>query len=166
VKLSEAENLFYKLRDKHNVCERSGYVWDFRFDDAKKRFGRCDHINKTISMSRVLVEINRRPVVEDTILHELAHALVGASEAHGPRWRLVAKSLGCTGKVSVTRKDANVPYQWLGTCPSCRLNFWRDRIGTRSLYCSFCCKRYNSGKVSKEYLVSWTEISLEGNNEH
>jgi hypothetical protein len=42
-------------------------------------------------------KIVKRSEILDTILHEIAHALVGHKEAHGPVWVAKAKEIGCSG---------------------------------------------------------------------
>jgi Zn-dependent protease with chaperone function len=52
--------------------------WVFEYDGAVRRFGRCSHRNKCISLSLKLTQLNwkKNPQqVLDVILHEIAHAL-------------------------------------------------------------------------------------------
>jgi predicted SprT family Zn-dependent metalloprotease len=73
--------------------------WQFRFDRATRRFGCCNHKSKTISLSTVLVGLNDKREVRDTILHEIAHALAGPKvRAHGREWREIALRIGCNGR--------------------------------------------------------------------
>jgi hypothetical protein len=61
--------------------------WRFEFDHAVRRFGHCRFDARTISLSRHLVALNERPPVEDTILHEIAHARIGPSGTRSPARR-------------------------------------------------------------------------------
>lgn len=70
--------------------------WGFRFSDGTRTFGRCRHSDKTISLSRQLTRVNDAHHVIETILHEIAHALCGPHEGHGPRWRAMAVRVGCS----------------------------------------------------------------------
>ena len=36
--------------------------------------------------------------IEDTLLHEIAHALVGRRHHHDAVWRAKAREIGCTGQ--------------------------------------------------------------------
>lgn len=62
---------------------------------AKARFGNCNHDRKTIELSEWHAAGSRWDRVLNTILHEVAHALCGHGEGHGPRWKRVARSIGC-----------------------------------------------------------------------
>ena len=69
--LNDAKTLANELMNQHGL-----YDWTFMFDDAKLRFGQCRHRSKEISLSRELTELNDVVHVKDTILHEIAHALL------------------------------------------------------------------------------------------
>jgi hypothetical protein len=68
---------------------------------ASKRFlGYCDYNTKMIMMSFYFL---RGPTcseskMRNTILHEIAHALVGPFQSHNFIWKNKAKKIGCTGE--------------------------------------------------------------------
>lgn len=69
--------------------------WTFDWDRAVRRAGCCHHGTKTITLSRPIFTLEEnRENARNTLLHEIAHALVGAGEGHGPRWRAQARALG------------------------------------------------------------------------
>ncbi len=80
--------------------------WTAGWDRARLRFGACWPHRKRITLSRILTEINAREQVHDTILHEVAHALVferfGRLHGHGPEWKAVAAELGATPRACST----------------------------------------------------------------
>lgn len=128
--------------------------WRFRFDRAKKRFGLCHYSSKTISLSRSLTELNDAAQVEDTLLHEIAHALTPGA-AHGPRWREVCRRLGakpmrCFG-AEVTRPRPS----YLLVCPRCERAFPRERKTRRALACRACCQTHNGGCYHARYRLLW-----------
>lgn len=92
MELKKAQGKALQLMSEHQLSK-----WNFRFDSAKRRWGLCDHQAKTISLSRHFVELNGESVVMDTILHEIAHALVGPEHGHNSVWRNQAKAIGCSG---------------------------------------------------------------------
>jgi len=51
--------------------------WRLRLDHARRRAGQCDYTNKIISLSRHYVRYAEENHIRDTLLHEIAHALVG-----------------------------------------------------------------------------------------
>ena len=60
----------------------------------------CKEKEKVIQLGRHHA-VNDLPVqVTDTILHEIAHALVGTAARHGPDWRKAALSIGATPQAS------------------------------------------------------------------
>jgi predicted SprT family Zn-dependent metalloprotease len=93
--------------------------WTVKLDRAKARFGQCNYTTKTISLSRALTESTTRERVENTVLHEIAHALVGRKAGHGPVWQAAHRRIGGTGRrtgQATTEQREAVPYRWIGTC--------------------------------------------------
>ena len=82
--LAKTLMLKYKLND-----------WSFEFDSAKKRFGCCNHRRKVISLSCILTDLNDEDKVRDTILHEIAHALLGCGYGHSRIFKLKCVEVGC-----------------------------------------------------------------------
>lgn len=84
------------LGDLHGL----GAWWLFVVDNAKVRAGVCNFVMQRISISRHLILNDDIPFVkvENVILHEIAHALVGSDAGHGPEWKAKAIELGCDGK--------------------------------------------------------------------
>jgi predicted SprT family Zn-dependent metalloprotease len=76
---------------QHGLVERG---WRFRYDESRRYFGRCWHGKKEISLSKRLVLMNDWAHTKETILHEIAHALCGPGENHGPGWRAMAVRVG------------------------------------------------------------------------
>lgn len=72
--------------------------WGFRFDRAKRRLGQCDYTRRVISLSRTITLASNEDEVRQTLLHEVAHALVGHRAGHGPEWKRMARKLGYTGE--------------------------------------------------------------------
>lgn len=62
--------------------------WQFAFMSRRAtwRFGDCDHSRKLIRLSPVLTEMNHMGEVEDTLRHEIAHALCDPSDGHNARF--------------------------------------------------------------------------------
>ncbi len=87
--LDKAGDLARDLMDEHGLA-----LWSFAFDNAKRRCGACHSGKRKITLSRYYVSMNSAPEVEDTIRHEIAHALAGAKAGHGPQWQAVARRIG------------------------------------------------------------------------
>jgi predicted SprT family Zn-dependent metalloprotease len=101
--------------------------WQFQFDRAVRRMGCCHHRQKLITLSPHAVELNVEQEVIDTILHEIAHALVGRGHGHDRVWKKMARRLGCTPKACAVH--AKMPKgQWRAECPNCFLVFNKHRL--------------------------------------
>lgn len=89
------DEMLIEILAKDLMAEHGLDDWTFEFDRAKVRLGACHYSTKTISLSRPLCEWVSEYEIIDTLLHEIAHALVGPGEGHNHRWRRVAVSIGC-----------------------------------------------------------------------
>lgn len=128
------------------------YGWNFKWDGAKRRYGMCTHNTHTISMSRPLVSQMTELEVENIMLHEIAHALVGPGHGHNEVWRRKALSIGCDGKRCGTSEAAAIP-NWRGICPNGHDGITRFRRPAkgRAVSCAVC----NPGSFDKRYVVKW-----------
>ena len=70
--------------------------------------GLCSYKNRVISLSVPYMQIVPANLVEDTILHEIAHAMVGPEAGHGPIWKKMAEYVGC--KPSATSEKSVSTY--------------------------------------------------------
>jgi len=104
--LEKAETLAKAL-----IKEHLSDTYDFKWGKAKKTFGVCyypmDKRKGYIRLSSILVALNTEEHVKDTILHEIAHAIVGFEAGHGKEFKRVAKRLGCTSLTAA--KAGRVP---------------------------------------------------------
>ena len=148
----EARQLAWSLIDKHGLKDKG---WTFEFDNSKKTFGQCWTSRKLIELSRPLTELNDEEQVKDTILHEIAHALVGNEHGHNRVWQTKAKAIGCNGKRCYDTTSVIVPpKKWVAICQSCKTIHSAYRR-TKGSACGVCCKKYNNGRYSDEYLLNW-----------
>lgn len=91
--------------------------WSFGFDRARTRFGACHYRSRRITLSRPLALRNDEDHSRRTILHEVAHALVGPGHAHDEAWTTTAQRLGIADPRPTCAGNA-VPPRWLGECPA------------------------------------------------
>ena len=95
-----------KLMDEHGLGN-----WTFGFGAARRTIGLCNEKEQVIQLARHHAANDPPGQVTDTILHEIAHALAGASAGHGPAWRDAAIRIGATpraSKASDPERDAAV----------------------------------------------------------
>lgn len=79
------------LMEKHGLLEKD---WQFQWS-ANKFHGQCFHKEKLIVLSTRMTSVNTEAVVEDTILHEIAHAFT-PNHGHDEVWQRKAMELGAT----------------------------------------------------------------------
>jgi predicted SprT family Zn-dependent metalloprotease len=87
-KLAAIENMALSLMLHYGISHyklKFGYGWKYR--------GVC-HYNKSIIISLNFALRAEIDDVKNTILHEIAHALVGPGIGHRNEWQLKAKELG------------------------------------------------------------------------
>ncbi len=109
--------------------------WRFCYDLTTKRSGLCSYGDKVISMSEQFCLRLNREEIEDTLLHEVAHALVGQKHGHNAIWIAKALEIGCSGKR--THKHEFVPPNLIVSCRNCGWHVGRDQVRSTSV-CSFC----------------------------
>jgi len=68
----------------HDLMAANGVGdWDLGLDRARRRAGQTDHTRRRITLSRALMELYSPDEVRETVLHEIAHARVGAAHGFG-----------------------------------------------------------------------------------
>lgn len=137
----DAQQLAHNLMIKHGLMSEktTSGGWSFRFNHAKRMLGVCRFHEKRIELSRHFVEANSREAVEDTILHEIAHALAGPKAGHGPKWKAVCQQIGA--KPERLDHTSTMPAgRWVATCSNCGLKHRRHRrpLRERTYICSKC----------------------------
>jgi predicted SprT family Zn-dependent metalloprotease len=130
-----------KLMREHGL---SG--WRLEFDRSVKRFGQMRERQQVISLSAKLVGLNPWPRVRQTVIHEIAHALAGASAGHGAIWKRIARELGHSGSTYYSLADTvQPPMPWQA---SCGCNTFKRARRPRGIYaCRICKQRLTFRKV-------------------
>lgn len=89
--------------------------------------------------------------MQDTILHEIAHALV-PHECHGEIWKQKAKKIGACGeRTKQLPPISKTYYKWSAMCPNCLKVIHRHR--KIKISCGFCDTRFNPN-----YLFIWEKL--------
>lgn len=110
----KAEQLARRLMDDNDLAH-----WQFKFDDAKVRFGQCDCTKKVISLSFYLTVLNEEADVADVIKHEIAHAVDDCRNGHNDVWKATARRLGASANRTYDGNSIKAPTgKWIGTCSS------------------------------------------------
>lgn len=142
--LKDAESLAHRLMSDHGLPH-----WHFEFDRAVRRFGCCVYRIRTITLSKRFALLNSESEVRNTILHEIAHALVGPHHGHDRVWRAKAKELGCSGSRRCAPSVRAPAAKWVAECPGCRREVRRHR--RRIASCGTC----SGGSFNPRYQLRW-----------
>ena len=95
ISLMIKHKLFFEVYRNIETKYHPPYVWKIKFNKSKKNYGLCDGSKRVIYLSKTLLKISTEEEVLDTILHEIAHAIVGYGFGHGKKWKEKAIEIGC-----------------------------------------------------------------------
>ena len=143
--LNEAARLGRRLLDRHGLHD-----WTIVFDRAKRRAGVCRPGKQEIGLSAPLTAIHPEDEVRETILHEVAHALVGPPHGHDAVWRAMALRIGCSGERCTSDDAPGIDGDWVGTCQAGH-RMTRHRRPERPSSCRTCSPSFDVAN-----LLSWT----------
>lgn len=132
---SEAVTLARTLMNEHGLGH-----WIFELDRAKRRAGCCKHRRQSITLSDYYVPRNSEEDIRDTILHEIAHALIGPKHGHDDVWKTVCIRIGAR-PIRCYGEHVNMPKgKWQAKCNSCQKEFHCHRRpkNINSRYCNKC----------------------------
>lgn len=152
MKLQEAENNARYLMGKHQLKG-----WVFKWNTSKRAFGMCDHVKRILSLSESLTRLNNDKDVTDTILHEIAHALLPINCNHGKRWKDKCIEIGAKPERCYDKRIIKADYKYIYHCESCTKEHPYFKKPTRQVACGSCCNAYNSGKWSPRFVLKLKE---------
>lgn len=130
-----------KLMLSHGLSE-----WEFGINNNVRRAGVCHYPTASspgrIELSAHFIEHNSEEEIRDTILHEIAHALVGPRHGHDAVWQAKCREIGakpirCYGQDIIMPKGP-----WRAICPGCETEYDRHRRPAQRMgwYCRSCGK--------------------------
>jgi predicted SprT family Zn-dependent metalloprotease len=130
---AEARRLAHELMARHGLAG-----WSFGFNRRKRSLGLCRYAAQMIELSVYLVYGSSDEEVQDTILHEIAHALVGPGHGHDAAWK--AKCLEVGAKPQRCGQADMPPGHWQAHCGNCGEHFTRYRRPKRlrGWFCRAC----------------------------
>lgn len=145
MELNEAKKLALSLMSDHNLNH-----WSFKWQHQKTSFGTCYHSRKAIGLSKILVPQMTIEAVTNTILHEIAHALVGGGHGHSYIWQRKAIEIGCDGN-RTNDHNVEVKPKYIAICKGCGKEITAHRKPKRSHWC-LCNMRRFSPEMKLEYI--------------
>ncbi|MCE9563097.1 MAG: SprT-like domain-containing protein [Planctomycetes bacterium] len=115
-----------RLLDEHGLT-----AWEFGFNSNVRRAGVCFYPHRKepgrIELSIHFAERNSDEDVLDTILHELAHALVGPGHGHDAVWRAKCRQIGAKPEACYGDEVEMPRGRWRATCAGCVSEYNRHR---------------------------------------
>ena len=105
--LNQYGKIASKLIEDHGLTRGiySKWHWTFDWDSNTKRTGVCNHTERWIMATKKYVEKRGLDAFKNTILHEIAHALVGKGHKHDDIWKKKAIEIGCNLNKYANYKD-------------------------------------------------------------
>ena len=135
-RLAEVRQLASDLFARHGLDD-----WQLTFNRGKRTMGWCLFGPRKIELSIHFVERNSPDIIQDTLLHEIAHALVGPGHGHDALWKQKCAEIGA--RPERLSHEANMPEgRWQALCGHCGRLHHRHRKPKRmkGWYCSPCGK--------------------------
>jgi hypothetical protein len=133
------------------VAEHGLDGWTVGLDRAKARAAACHFRDRRITLSAHLTALHPEEEVRDTILHEVAHALVGPRHGHDAVWRATALAIGSSG-TRCLEAAPGIEGDWWGVCPAGHRTT-RHRRPVRVMTCSQCSRTFDI-----RHLIEWSRL--------
>ncbi len=136
---AEIREMARRLLSQHGLSE-----WEFGINSNRRRIGVCFSPSGSflgrIEISSHFAERNSDAEIRDTILHEIAHALVGPAHGHDAVWRAKCAEIGARPERCYGDEVEMPKGKWRATCRSCETEYDRHRRPASSMgwYCRAC----------------------------
>ena len=115
--------------------------WSFGYDRARRRLGACHPASRRITVSAVLAGDLSEAEVEDTIRHEIAHAIDWERRGttnHDATWKAVATACGASPSRTFRGDLPHSDAAYQAACPSCGTTAGFYRQPVRAPRCRSC----------------------------
>jgi predicted SprT family Zn-dependent metalloprotease len=113
--------------------------WTFTYNRRKTEMGLCLYSPKRIELSQYFIELNGDEAVRETLLHEIAHALVGPGHGHDLFWKQQCLKIGA--KPERLCHSVSMPEgRWGAQCGYCGMLHYKHRKPKHMVgwFCSRC----------------------------
>lgn len=133
-----------ELLTEHGLAEQG---WKFAFCHSKQHLGWCKHTRKEIQFSSYFTH-NEREEIEDVILHEIAHALVGPKHGHDYVWQMKCVEIGARPERLNSTSTTSATHNYIIECQKCGQQLKRHRLRPALLE-RYHCAKIIDGEVCK-----------------
>lgn len=150
-------NQTYHIGNKSINIVEAGYK--FKWDNAKRRFGRANYGKKFVGLSRPICQLNidDDDSIKDTILHEIAHVLayeLYGHRGHGTTWKRCCVEIGAKPERCFNMSEVETPKpKYKAECSGCGKVYRRHRRPGGGAACGRCC----NGTYNKDFILQWEE---------
>jgi hypothetical protein len=124
--------------------------WTFGWCRSKKSLGLCKDGVKKILLSKYFCKIIPFDEIENTIRHEIAHALIGPHKGHDQEWKNACKLTGAN-PTRCYKAQIQVPGKYQAKC-KCNIVHHKHRMDKKIKgYCKHCKQILKFKKVTGGY---------------
>ena len=128
--LAEIEALADNLLRTHELTSGLGPGWRFHFEPTANRAGVCRHRTRTIAIAVSYALRADRHDIRDTLLHEIAHAIVGPTHHHDRVWKAKARENRLLDR-ALHHASRTAPAAGFARCATCSRTWVRHRLTAR-----------------------------------
>lgn len=115
----------------------AGQGWRIQWNNSRSAAGRTKYASKVLEFSSLITRHVSNEEFIDTVLHEIAHALMPGAK-HGPAWAAKYREIGGTGGRTWSDKAVEAAVsKWRLTCQNCGHITYRNRL-TRNYHEKGC----------------------------
>lgn len=131
--------------------------WTLGWNNRKTSLGVCKLRSKKIEISKFLLKLNldKPSEWEDTIRHEIAHAIeveMRGVSSHGRIWkRICGYTLANPTRTCDNPLDVGNGHKFELVCPNCEASTKYFRKPKVNKACGECCNTHNFGRFSEDY---------------
>lgn len=153
-------------RTRDHLSQHGLSHWGFIWLHTKRTLGICRYGTQEIGLNREWTVRESWEVVEQTVLHEIAHALAGPEAKHGPEWHSIALSIGVKNPAALAKEYEALPGRYMAVCGNCGRKSYRYRKTRRmnALACGDCCRKYAGGKYDRRFALTYVDTYVAGSS--
>jgi predicted SprT family Zn-dependent metalloprotease len=120
-----------------------------------------------ISVSTYFIAAHDKEMLEQVMLHEIAHCLTGLHHGHDSQWKMTARNIGYRGGRTLDSLHTTVGApegRFKGVCPKCGKVYFKYRGGKRVISSQWICRcgslfRYVDKYQSQEHMAAISQVS-------
>ena len=149
------------------VQEHLGERWTFKVGSYINIAGKTHPIQKWISVSRKHIVDAPDTEIIDTILHEIAHAIVGCQHNHDEVWKRTAKRIGAKPQETSNSLDSQMSFKYYIYNPLTNTVCGRSNTSKTSWVKQSCCfsQKGYPNSLGKLKVLCYNEVQeLKANN--